>query len=96
MTCGARYCPYCGRTVTAPSDDADDSQGECCGELHSILCGDEGRQCPECEEKDKERWAAYFGIKPGMTKAERRAQVEAFRPAPPEGSPEWDEWRKLK
>lgn len=43
-------------------------------------CGDEGRVCDECFAREAAYWASYFGLRPGMTREQRRAQLEQFRP----------------
>ena len=46
-------------------------------------CGDEGRVCGPCGEKEAAYWHSYFGLKHGNTpevKAHNRRQLDAFRP----------------
>jgi hypothetical protein len=43
-------------------------------------CGDEGRLCPQCWRREHDRWVAYFWLSEGMSREERRRQIEAFRP----------------
>lgn len=43
-------------------------------------CGDEGEMCVACWKREAESWAAYFGLRPGMTREERLAQLKSMRP----------------
>jgi hypothetical protein len=43
-------------------------------------CGDEGECCDACNLKEEAYWASYFGLRPGMTREERRNQLAAFAP----------------
>lgn len=43
-------------------------------------CGDEGRMCSACADREAAYWARYFGLHPDMSRAERRAQLERWRP----------------
>ena len=43
-------------------------------------CGDDGGYCPDCEAKVAAYWASYFGLRPDMTREQRRQQLEWFRP----------------
>jgi hypothetical protein len=36
--------------------------------------------CDSCHFLKAQEWAAYFGIRPGMTSQQRRNQLEAMRP----------------
>ena len=42
-------------------------------------CGDEGRMCEACFEERAAWWAAYFGLRDGMSPEEKRRQLEAWR-----------------
>jgi hypothetical protein len=53
-------------------DDAYDNEGP--------RCGDEGRVCSVCAAKEAATWADYFGLRPDMTREQRRAQMAAFAP----------------
>ena len=49
----------------------------------SAPCGDEGRVCDACFNKETAYWAGYFGLKSGVSpevKAHNRAQLRAFAP----------------
>lgn len=52
--------------------DADDDE--------SATCGDEGRRCPECFQEAAHEMAKEFGLRPGMTRAEVRDQLERMNP----------------
>ena len=52
-------------------------------------CGDEGRQCDECYERDAKYWADYFGVRNGRANP-------AMRPVETISEGEWAEWRALK
>ena len=54
--------------------------GEEYGEEDGAECGDEGRMCWECSEKEAKYWARYFGLLPGMSRQESRNQLERFKP----------------
>jgi hypothetical protein len=54
--------------------------GEEYGETDGAECGDEGRMCWECGEKEAAYWGRYFGICPGMTRQESRDQLERVKP----------------
>lgn len=43
-------------------------------------CGDEGRLCRACEEKEHAYWGRYFGLSADMTPEERRQRLNAFAP----------------
>jgi hypothetical protein len=46
-----------------------------------IECGDEGRMCESCFQKEAAYWARHFGQDYG-TREEKRARLEAIDPRP--------------
>lgn len=50
----------------------------------SALCGDEGRMCEHCFERESAYWSDYFGLRTG-DKVHNQNQIEAFRPPLREG-----------
>jgi hypothetical protein len=46
--------------------------------------------CDPCFSVEAGEWAAYFGIRPGMSKQERANQIEAMRPLGCEGRTGWE------
>lgn len=80
MTCANRFCPHCNLT-------AEEQWGKECPDCDSHLppCGDEGQLCPECFAKEDARMRRYFGLRPDMTPAQRREQLERMRPLGAEG-----------
>lgn len=61
-----------------------------CCEDSDCPCGKECNDAGYCDvhaQEEMKRWESHFGLRPGMSRAERLLQLEAFRPAhlyPPE------------
>jgi hypothetical protein len=92
-SCGRQVCPYCEEYVSSPTEVY-----ACCGEVHTWECGSsdaEGHLCTECRESEAEAQAKHMGIVPGMSKAERQAQLEAVNPYPATDE-EMAAWQELK
>lgn len=76
MTTTPIRCGYDGTPLDCQNrSDPDDPE--------SHICGDEGRsRCPSCEAIAGAYWRAEFGLTDGMTRDQRRAQLERVRPIP--------------
>lgn len=81
-------CTYCEHPVA-------DERTPCCDEVHNWECGDEGRLCSECFAVEEKKWAAHFGLTPGMNRQERANQLERMNPHPATDE-QMDARRKLK
>jgi hypothetical protein len=44
------------------------------------LCDDPEHCCATCFREEMADWGRYFGLRPGMTKNERKAQLERMKP----------------